>query len=365
MKSGWTLLLLSVMLVTLAACGDGGEPPVLAQDVTVVPSARTPVPQAYLPLVFQATKGPIRPGCGDYRLLVTIETDALGAGVRVSGPAEAVDVVWTLTGPGLAYHDPPLAPRVFNEDNRGAFGIEANESHEPLQAQFVLLVSGVQQGQQLQLEMGHESPGGTGTSVTIANATNGLDAAGPVLDRFSVTQEIQTVSLDLCAADPMPLPVEAPSPLPPRLLAFFYPWWSTNAQPDPPYECGGDPFGWIREVDGQLTIVTAHLPIAQDDGQVIYQQTACWMEVTDDYGRSGWIYDVREINFLAEQMQLAKTYGLDGFAVSVHGDSPQEMDFLAGKTLPVAQAVGFLIAPLYEAPETGWTYDDQTDTEMV
>ncbi len=370
--SGKSPLLLSVFLffaLLLSACSGGAEvggerTPPPEPNLAAVQPARTPDPQANVPPLQLPDAGPVRPGCGDYRLLVTLESDASDAGVRVSGPANAVDVVWSLSGPGLAYSDSPTLPRVVNDDNRDLFGLEGNDGHERLTARFVLLVTGVQAGQRLELEMGHESPGEAGTRITVANAPERMEVPGQELASFQVTQEYQTASVDLCAAEPMPAPQEAAA-LPPRLLAFYYPWWSTTAEPKPPYRCGGDSFGWLREVDGRLTLVTGHTPIAQDGDRVIYQETACWQEVADERGRTGTIYDVQESHFLAEQMQTAKAYGLDGFAVSVHGDNPQEMQFLQDKALPVAREIGFSVTPLYEAPETGWSYDDQADMEKV
>lgn len=353
----------------LAACG--GEEGVPDEGATVVPanppsnptpadiSASSPIelPPADIPPLQLAEAGPVRPGCGDYRLLVTLETDALGAGARVAGPEGAVDVVWNLDGPGLALTDPPAAPRIFNEDNREIFGVEANEAHELVTARFILLVSGVQPGQMLTLEMGQEAPGANGTAVTVANARNGLDEAGPVLDSFQLNGEIRTGTIDLCAAEAMPAPPPNASPVPPRLVAFFYPWWGTTAGPD----CAGDASGW----QGEGSFVTPHTPIAQDGDWTIYTQTGCWMTWTDDNGRTGQIYDVTDTSFLAEQMQLAQAAGMDAFAVSVHGDNAYEMNFLAERALPTAQRANFRVAALYEAPEGGWTYDDAADAALV
>ncbi len=360
-----TTLLTLVPVMALAACA---EPPPEAPEP--LPSrVGPPLPPAALPTgeippLVVPEPGPIRPGCGDYRLLVTIATDAVAAGARVAGPAGAVDVVWDLEGPGLQPGEPPPAPKVFNEDNREGFGIEANEAHQSLRARFVLLVSGVRPGQQLTFEMGQEGPGEQGTLVTIANSVGGLEAPGPTLATFRLADGLQQFTLDLCAAEAMPLPASGPA-LKPRLVAFYYPWWSTTAEPPEPYRCGGDAFGWIREVDGRQTIVTGHLPIDHDGEATIYTQTACWQEVADDHGRSGLIYDVWEPRFLAEQMQRAKASGLDAFAVSVHGDNPQELQFLQDLALPVASQVGFRVAPLYEQPESGWTYDDTEDLETL
>ena len=357
MKSLTHILVLLALLLTLTAgsCGD-----------RIVPSARVHAELSLIPPLSPGALDPIRPGCGDYRLIVTLETDALGAGMRVAGPPGAVDVVWNLSGPGMALSDPPAAPRIFNEDNREIFGVEGNEEHLPVAANFVLLVSGVQAGQTLQLEMGHEGPGSNGTWVTITNARQD---PGETLAQFQVTQEYQTASVDLCSSEPMPPLEPEPAPLPPRVLAFFYPWWGTVAEPEPPYTCGGDAFGWVREVDGRMRFMTAHSPIAQDGARTIYTQTACWMQWTDDEGRTGWLYDVTEANFLAEQMQLAHASGIDGFITSVHGDNAFEMDFLQNTVLPVAAQTDFLVAPLYETPEgqenNGWSFDDATDIAQV
>jgi len=356
-------LLLLLFAGWLVACGEEAETPSLSTP-TALPTVASSTPPPIPPLETAET-GPVRPGCGDYRLLVTLKTDALGAGIRVAGPDGEVDVVWSLDGPGLALGSSPAAPRLFNDDNRDAFGIEGNETHTSVTARFVLLISGVQQGEVLQLEMGHEAPGPAGTQVTVANTRAGLNAPSPLLGRFEVTEEVRTIPLDLCAAEPMPLP-EPPSPVtPPRLLAFFYPWWGTVAEAEPPLACSGDASGWVAEVDGQNRFITAHTPISHDGERTIYQQTACWMRWTDDNGRTGELYDVTEIHFLAEQMQRAQTSGIDAFIISVHGDNDFEMSFLQEKALPIAKEVGFQIAALYEAPETGWTYDDARDIALV
>ncbi|HFQ92987.1 MAG TPA: hypothetical protein ENK32_03180, partial [Anaerolineae bacterium] len=360
-------------VLLLAACGGEGDAPderALEEGATAVPDtpptdpAHTPAasssiefPPADIPPLQMADPGPIRPGCGDYRLLVTLETDALGAGARVAGPAGAVDVVWNLDGPGLALTDPPAAPRIFNEDNREAFGIEANDANELVTARFLLLVSGAQPGQTLTLEMGQEAPGANGTTVTVANTVNGIDAAGPELAAFHLSGDFQTGTIDLCAAEAMPAPPPNPSPVPPRLVAFFYPWWGTTAGPN----CAGDASGW----QGEGYFVTPHTPIAQDGDWTIYTQTDCWMAWTDENGRTGQLYDVTDANFLAEQMQLAQVAGIDAFAVSVHGDNEYEMNFLAERALPAAQRANFRVAALYEAPEGGWTYDDVADAALV
>ncbi len=361
-----------LLMLLLIACGSAGEeetspavPPPDVFDILPTDIPAVEFPPTDIPPLQTAEAGPIRPGCGDYRLLVTIKTDAVGAGARVSGPEGEVDVVWNLYGPGLALSDPPAAPRVFNEDNREAFGIEGNEENAPVTASFILLLSGVRQGQRLTLEMGQDAPGANGTAVTIANANNGVNDNASVLGRFQVSKTVQTATVDLCAAKPMRQLTPPANSLSPRVLAFFYPWWGTTAVPDSPYRCSGDSFGWIREANGRRVFVTAHTPIAREGDQIIYRQTACWMEETDGDGRNGQIYDVYEIHFLAEQMKLAQTYGIDAFAASVHGDSPVEMDYLRQKLLPVAARMNFEIAPLYEAPETGWDYDDAADVAKV
>ncbi len=334
-----------------------------SETIGDIAAARTPNPQVKIPSLHVPEPAPIRPGCGDYRLLVVIESDAASAGMRVSGPSNAVDVVWILSGAGIALHDPLTYPRTFADDNREVFGFEGNENHEHIEARFSLMVSGVRDGQALQFEMGHEAPGELGTRVTIYNANEGLNVPGRKLLSLQINSEYQTATLDLCAAESMPLP-EDQTVLPPRLLAFFSPWWGTIAEPEPPYQCAGDASGWLGERDGKIVFIPPHTPIFEDGGQPIYRQTACWMEATDDNGRRGWIYDVTEIHFLAEQMALAKAYGLDGFVLSVHGDNAYEMDFLANRALPVAAQMGFKIAPLYEVPESGWAYDE-SDREMV
>lgn len=358
-------ILTLLLALTLAACGEGipeaSEPPV---PLITPPSPPAALPAGEIPPLAVPEPAPIRPGCGDYRLLVTIETDAAAVGARVAGPPGAVDVVWNLEGPGLQAGETPAAPRVFNEDNREAFGIEANEAHDLVRARFVLLVSGVRPGQMLSLEAGQEGGGERATEITIANSVRGLEDPGPTLATFQVVDGFHEFSLDLCAAEPMPLPPTDPA-LEPRLVAFYYPWWGTTAEPAGPHRCGGDAFGWIREVDGVQTIVTGHLPIDRDGDSTIYTQTACWQEVADDRGRSGKIYDVHDPGFLAEQMLLAKASGLDAFAVSVHGDNPEEMRFLEDLAVPVAAQVAFHVAPLYEQPESGWTYDDTADIETL
>lgn len=328
--------LLVVALLIVAACG-GEEAPEPSAPAQIPLPARTPGGRGGAPVHEVADAGPIRPGCGDYRLLVRLETDAQEVGVRVSGPANAVDVVWVLSGPGLGLRDPPSEPRVFTDDNRDLFGVETNFDHQLLEARFVLLISGVRPGQRLELEMGHGGPGESGTWLTISNARRRMEEPDDELASIRIASDYQRASIDLCASRPMPPVQPADGSLEPRLLAFYYPWWGTMAEPDPPYRCSGDSFGWIRDVEGLNTIVTAHLPIPQDGDQLIYRETACWMRVSDDHGRAGWIYDVHEVNFLAEQMQLAKAYGLDGFAASVHGDNPLEMAFLRAKLLPVAE----------------------------
>ncbi len=362
------VLFFLVFGLLLAACG--GEEAALDETATAVPpnplsipapadiSDSSPIefPPVDIPPLEMVEAGPIRPGCGDYRLLVTMKTDALGAGARVAGLENAVDVVWNLDGPGLALTDPPAAPRIFNEDNREIFGIEGNEANESVAARYILLVSGVRQGETLTLEMGQEAPGPAGTTIIIANASNGFED-GPILARFQVNNEYQTGTIDLCAAEPMPAPAANPSPISPRIAAFFYPWWGTTAAPN----CAGDASGW----QGEGYFVTPHTPIAQDDDWTIYQQTGCWMEWMDENGRTGHLYDVTDSSFLAEQMQLAQAAGIDAFAVSVHGDNKYEMNFLAERALPTAASAGFRIVALYEAPEGGWAYDDAEDTAIV
>lgn len=358
------LPVLSVILLALlmAACGGEEVAEETAEEAQAPPpsevSAETgsgSLPSPDVPPLRLAEAGPVRPGCGDYRLLVTIETDALGAAAHVVGPEGEVDVVWTLSGPGMALTDPPEMPGVFNDDNRDLFGIEGNEGNDPVTASFVLLISGVQPGQLLELEMGHEAPGPAGTQITIANAREGLsEETAVVLGSFQMSEEPQTVTLDICSAEPMPLPEPPPPLVPRRLLAFFYPWWGTET-------CAGDASGWV----GPGFFVTPHTPISRDGERVIYQQTDCWMEVTDENGRTGQIYDVTDTAFLAEQMRLAQAAGLNGFAVSVHGDNEYEMNYLAEYALPTAAQVNFLVAALYEAPEGGWSYDDATDVAVV
>lgn len=365
------LFLFAILALLLAACG-GEEPPETlpeegpppaeagnpAPPVPDIQAARAPDPQAGMPPLERPAPAPIRPGCGDYRLLVTIETDAVFAGMRVGLPEQALQLGWRLSGPGLAYSDPPITPYAFFDED--TFLIDANDDRQALQARFLLIVTGVQQGQTLQLELGQGDPGENGTRITIANTLDGWENPGPTLFDAQVTEEYQTAALDLCAADPMPLP-EPAAALPPRLLAFYYQWWRSEEE----FGCGEDPYAWRRELNGQWLLSTGHTPIFQDGDEVIYRETACWQQVTDDAGRSGWIYDQQDARFVAEQMALAKAYGLDGFAVSVNGDEPRELRFLAEAALPAAQQIGFWVAPLYEPPNSGWEYDMQADIKKV
>ncbi|MDQ7029813.1 MAG: hypothetical protein Q9O62_08570 [Ardenticatenia bacterium] len=359
------------LAVILVACGSEiphSPTPIITTETATpdIAPPRAPNPQATVPALTVPPGDPIRPGCGDYRLLVTLRTNAVEAAMRVAGPPQAVDVVWPLSGPGLTPGEEGPGPHTYAEDNRELFGISGNTAQEPLEAQFLVLISGVQPGEHLQLEMGQDAPEAAETQVTIANTASGLDTPGEPLAHIRLADAYQAFSVDICAAEAMPLPDPSPT-LAPRLLAFFYPWWSTTAESQGPYQCGGDAFAWIREDDdGKRHIVTPHLPIARDGEQILYAQTHCWQEVEDDFGRRGLIYDVWESHFLAEQMALAKAYGLDGFVVSVHGDNPAEMRFLAERALPGARQVGFTIAPLYEAPETeGWSADEQRDAQRV
>ena len=363
MRKTPVLALCLLFVLLLSACSDApeesGPPPTPdARLDTPVEPARTPDPQAVVPALEPTADGPIRPGCGDYRLLVTIETDATAAGIRAGLPEGALQLGWRLSGPGLAYSDPPLTPYAFYDE--GTFLVDANDDHQALQARFLLLITGVQPGQTLQLELGQSEPGEAGTSITIANTVDGWENPGPTLFQAQVEGEYQTAVLDLCAAEPMPQP-EPVAALPPRLLAFYYQWWRSEEE----YACGEDPYAWRRELDGQWRISTGHTPIFQDGDEVIYRETRCWRQVTDDAGRRGWIYDQADTRFVAEQMALAKAYGLDGFAVSVNGDEPRELRFLAESALPAAERVGFRIAPLYEPPNGGWEYDRQADIEKV
>ena len=358
----WTLLTLAC-LDGSAAVETEAPPPEPTMTMTSSPlpvPARTPVPQGNVLPLQTASPGPIRPGCGEYLFLVTLQTDAVNAGLRVAGPANVVDVVWTLSGPGMGWwsDQEPSNPRVVNTDNRDIFGIEGNENHDTLQARFLLLITGLRQGQSLVLEMGHEGPGPQGTRVRIETVTGRIEEGGPVVAEFPITREYQTATLDLCAFPAQP-PLETRQPrLVPKVVAFFYPWWSSDAAPKPGHECREDPWSWRREVNGRTVLVTAHTPIFRDGDRAIYRETHCWSQVSDDVGRTGWIYDEFDVAFLAEQMALARAYGVDGFAVSVHGDNPEEMAFLAEKALPMAERVGFGIAALYEAPETGWPFGD-------
>ncbi len=353
-----TLVLLALLL---SACGDTPEesaPPVEAPQVADVHAARVPDPQAAVPALRPPGNGSIRPGCGDYRLLVTIETDATAAGMRAQLPEGGVQLAWRLSGPGLAYSDPPITPYAFVDED--TLLVDANDAHQTLRARFLWLVTGVQQGQTLQLELGQGEPGQTGTHITIDNTVDGWDSPGPTLLDAPVDAEYQIVTLDLCAGEPMPAPKPAAA-LSPRLLAFYYQWWRSEKG----YKCGEDPYAWRREMDGRWLISTGHTPIPQEDEEVIYRETGCWRKVTDDAGRKGWVYDQADSRFVAEEMTLAKAYGLDGFAVSVNGDEPREIRFLANVALAVADQVGFLIAPLYEPPNSGWEYDRQADIEKV
>ncbi len=355
------LFLLLVLILTACAGGEESppeQPPTESPVLTNVQAARTPDPQRAVPPLNVPAPAPIRPGCGDYRLLVTVESDAVFAGLNVIVPENAIQRIWKLSGPGLAYSDPPAEPYAFVDES--TLGIDANDDRQPLRARFLLIISGVAAGQNIQFELGHTDPAESTTHITIANTINGWDSPGPELLSLDVTQEYQTASLNLCAAEPMSLPqTDGDEPLPPRLLAFFYPWWTTTAE-----ECGNDLFAWQREVNGKIAIVTGQTPIFQDGDEVIYRQTDCWEQISDDFGRSGWIYYARDPEFFAEQMALAQAYGLDGFAVSTHGDSPTEMTFLE-TAVSVANQMGFSIAPLYEAPETGWEYDEQADIDKV
>ncbi len=358
-----------LFLLLLAACvdgGDGGARPVGAGAASPrEPAIATPRrSSADIRPLEVPPPAPVRPGCGDHRLLVTVETDAFGVGLRVKGPAGVVDLVWSLSGPGLAYAPTPPAPRLFNIDDREAFGIEDNREGEPVEAAFLLLVSGLRSGRRLELEMGQEGIGPAGTRIVVADLP---DRRRPPreLAAFRFTGEYRTVELDLCDAPSLSLPAAGEPVLPPRVVAFYYPWWGTTAKPDPPDRCSGDSFGWLAEEGGVRTLGTGHLPIFRDGRRTIYRETVCWQYVRDDHGRRGWIYDVREPRFLAEQMRLAAAHGIDAFAVSTHGDNPEEMAFLERTALPAAEKAGFRIAALYEAPETGWSYDDGTDIAKV
>ncbi len=368
MRPTLSVLLLALVLfaLPLAACGagteessppSGVEPPSVESLASVQP-ARTPDPQASVPSLQLPEAGPIRPGCGDYRLLVTIESDASFAAIRALLPEGALQLGWRLSGPGLAYSDPPPTPYAFFDED--IFFIDANDDREMVQARFLWLITGMQPGQMLQLELGQGEPGETGTRITVDNTVGGWETPGPRLLDAPVTGEYQAVTLDLCAAEPMPLP-EPVAALPPRVLAFYYQWWRSEEE----YACGEDPYAWRRERDGQWLISTGHTPISQEGQEAIYQETRCWRQVTDDAGRQGWVYDQADVRFVAEQMALAKAYGLDGFAVSVNGDEPRELRFLAESALPAAERVGFRVAPLYEPPNSGWEYDLQADIEKV
>ncbi len=358
--------LLLLALLGLAACAGGEAPPPTAgttpaasPTAVAVASPRTPDPAAPVPELALPPAGPIRPGCGDFRLLVTVETTAAAVGLRVSGPEGVVDGVWTLVGPHLGAAGEAEEPRTINDDNRDLFGIEGNEPGQGAEAAFLLLLSGVQPGEGVVLEMGQEGPEGTRSRIAFLGTADGLEAPGPELARVELREGYRTLRLDLCgSARPLPAPTAAAAKLPPRIFAFFYPWWSTR-------RCGGDDFGWIREHEGRTVLVTAHTPIDRDGAQVLYRQTRCWDQVADDDGRRGRIYDVFDPPFLAEQMALAKAYGIDGFAVSVHGDNEVEMAFLGTQALPTAERVGFSIAALYEAPEGGWSGDDERDAATV
>lgn len=353
------LALLASAFVLTACSGEdtpAAPPADSPPDSHPIEAARKPDPQAHnSPLAIPAP-APIRPGCGDYRLLVTLDTDAVYAAIRVQAPAGAVQQVWRHRGPGLAFGARPAAPRAFRDEE--TFGVEANDARRSVRADFLVMVSGVRTGQKLKLEFGHQDPGRSTTRITIANTVEGWDSPSPPLLALDVTAEYQTAELDLCAARPMPLPQRAAA-LPPRLLAFFYPWWTTTGP-----QCGEDEFAWRRQVRDKTAIVTAHLPIFEDGDEPVYRQTRCWERVTDDFGRSGWIYHAQDPAFFTEQMALARAYGLDGFAVSTHGDNASEMRFL-GRAVSLANRAGFSLAPLYEAPETGWTYDRQADIRKV
>ncbi len=277
-----------------------------------------------------ALAAPVRPGCGDLALELSVETSARAALFRVAGPSGEVHVVWTAA--------PPAGARAVNEDQRGLFGLEENPAGHRARARFWLFVSGLKAGEPLRLEAGQEASGAA-TRLGVKDLVSGRPLAA-----FRFTEEHRFFRLPACAATALPPP--APPRLAPRAIAFYYPWWGTRAP-----GCSGDDFGWFW---GRGVFVTAHTPIFEDGGRRVYRATRCWRRVRDARGREGWTYDVFDPAFLQEQMRLARRSGIDAFAVSVHGDNPAELDFLSRLALPGGEATGLRIAALLEAPERGW-----------
>ena len=320
--------------------------------------ARTLPPSNALPL--RPRPNPARHGCGDQALRIRITTNARAAGARAAGPDGITDVVWSVRGPGLGLATPHQGARIFTEDNREWFGIEGNESGREIRGEFLLFISGVQRGQRLSLQLVQEGNDADSRTVfDILDAGGDLSAPGTHLTRYRLDAEnsMRQATLDVCAARPMS-GITAPSRHgPKRLIAFFYPWWGTTAEAGEPNVCGGDDFGWIRRHWLRRIFITPHTPIARDRDRVIYRETRCWVRKRDGKGREGWTYAVTDPRFLAEQMQLARAAGIDAFAVSVHGDNAFEMGYLEKAALATAERNDFLVAALYETPESkegGW-----------
>ncbi|WP_456412964.1 hypothetical protein, partial [Oceanithermus profundus] len=172
---------------------------------------------------------------------------------------------------------------------------------------------------------------------------------------WRLAPEVRRYLVDACRAPALaPPPARGPAP---RVVAFSYPWWGTRAP-----GCGGDDFGWFA---GTGVFVTAHTPVPGDAARTVYRALGCWRRVADRAGREGWTYDVSDPAFLEEQMRAARASGIDAFAVSVHGDNPEEMAFLRTRALPAAERAGFAVAALLEAPERGWSRNDRADEARI
>ena len=367
-KSVWIsiLLITAFAFLIVVLFGKTGETKV---KIVRLPAKKIPT-APILPLNVPSTDT-IQPGCGDFRLLVNLTSNSTDAAAQATGPANATAVVWNYQGPKLA----PLpedegTARVFNDDNRGLFGLTENIDKQEITASHLLLVSGIKAGQSLTLEAGHNP---TATSVwRIYDASADPNDHSRLLATLSLSgqQETGNISIDLCStAKPVSL-VPTKKQTDKKALAFYYPWWSSSKKAFDDYDCRGDQFAWVREnTDGKTIFVTAHTPIFKDQDWTIYKNTQCWEKRTDDWGRTGWVHDVYDTGFLAEQMRLAQAAGLDGFAFSVHGDNSQEMKFLQQRALPTAEENDFSIAALYEAPETleesGWSGDDEKEIQLV
>ena len=300
----------------------------------------------------------IRNGCGDYRLLVTLETDAVTAGVKTTIPNNAIQLGWRLSGPGLK--DTATAENVYSFFDEDTFLIGSNNKQQKTVARFLWSVTGVKQGQKIILEAGQEDPKTQGTRIRISNTTKGLSNPSPTLIDTTLDKETETFKLDLCRAEPLPK-INKDKKLKPMVLAFYYQWW----RPEEEGKCSEDKYSWRREKDGKLLLVSGHTPIFKDKDNIIYEETKCWQKVTDDLDRTGWIYNQNDIRFIAEQMLLAKTYDIDGFAVSVNGDEKRELKFLRDYALASAEKAKFKIAPLYEPPNGGWEDNLKKDIEKI